>query len=208
VHGGDPGPTIRIDLLRGGIPPFVRAEAPPPPPLTAAAHPTWLSYAALCAKQGESSAGRTETSSGTIAARCSCRSSSRSAAGAFLKKMSSPPISEDGNPFDTGQRDRCTLRNRGGAAAEVASPCAFVYNIIYQYYISVLYQYRKCIRIHSGTVSGTAGDAVGLCSQRMAGDAPCKHFYTRLCCATLHTHFALSLFVKLSLAIFIPVAPP
>jgi hypothetical protein len=137
VHGGDPGPTIRIDLLRGGIPPFVRAEAPPPPPLTAAAHPTWLSYAALCAKQGESSAGRTETSSGTIAARCSCRSSSRSAAGAFLKKMSSPPISEDGNPFDTGQRDRCTLRNRGGAAAEVASPCAFVYNIIYQYYISI-----------------------------------------------------------------------
>ena len=48
----------------------------------------------------------------------------------------------------------------------------------------------------------------GLCCQRMAGDAPCKHFYTRLCCATLHTHFALSLFVKLSLAIFIPVAPP
>ena len=35
-----------------------------------------------------------------------------------------------------------------------------------------------------------------------------KLFYTRLCCATLHTHFALSLFVKLSLAIFIPVAPP
>ena len=113
--------------------------------------------------------------------------SQRSRGPAFLKKMSSPPISEDGNPFDTGQRDRCTLRNRGGAAAEVASPCAFVYNIIYQYYISVLYQYRKCIRIHSGTVSGTAGDAVGLCSQRMAGDAPCKHFYTRLCCATLHT---------------------
>ena len=79
------------------------------------------------------------------------------------------------------------------------------YDIVTLYYvhISVLYQYRKCIRIHSGTVSGTAGDAVGLCSQRMAGDAPCKHFYTRLCCATLHTHFALSLSVRLSLPIFI-----
>jgi hypothetical protein len=67
---------------------------------------------------------------------------------------------------------------------------------------------RAVESIDSGSYTRVTVGSSGGAQNATDKKAYANHFYTRLCCATLHTHFTLSLSVKLSLAIFISVAPP